>query len=76
MMKHLKLFESFNFSDGINPDLLTRDQFESLQRQSIHMRFSSKTTVGLTMNSRGTDININCASISGTYTLKAIVRAV
>jgi hypothetical protein len=58
-MKHLKLFESFNFSDGINPDILTREQFESLSRQSIHMRFSSKTTVGLTIKSRGTDININ-----------------
>ena len=58
-MKHLKLFETFNFSDGINPDILTREQFESLSRQSIHMRFSRETTVGLTMNVRKTDININ-----------------
>jgi hypothetical protein len=58
-MKHLKLFESFGFSREINPDILTREQFESLSRQSIHMRFSSKTTVGLTIKSRGTGININ-----------------
>ncbi len=51
-MKHLKLFESFNFSDGINPDILTREQFESLSRQSIHLRFGRETTVGLTMNVR------------------------
>jgi hypothetical protein len=58
-MKYLKLFESFGFSREINPDILTREQFESLSRQSIHMRFSSKTTIGLTMNVRKTDININ-----------------
>jgi hypothetical protein len=51
--------ETFGFSRGINPDILTREQFESLSRQSIHMRFSSKTTVGLTIKSRGTGININ-----------------
>jgi len=51
--------EAFGFSRGINPEILTREQFESLSRQSIHMRFSSKTTVGLTMNVRKTDININ-----------------
>jgi len=58
-MKYLKLFESFGFSREINPDILTREQFESLSRQSIHMRFSSKTTIGLTMNVRKTGININ-----------------
>ena len=58
-MKHLKLFESFDFSYGIIPDILTREQFESLSRQSIHMRFSRETTVGLTINVRKTDININ-----------------
>ena len=51
--------EAFGFSRGINPDILTREQFESLSRQSIHMRFSRETTVGLTMNVRKTDININ-----------------
>jgi len=53
------LDEAFGFSRDISPEMLTRQQFESLSRQSIHLRFSRETTVGLTMNVRKTDININ-----------------
>ena len=56
-MEYILLYEAF--STEFKPEMISTEEYQRVKKSGIHMRFSRETTVGLTMNVRKTDININ-----------------
>jgi hypothetical protein len=56
-MEYILLYEAF--STEFKPEMISTEEYQRVKKSGIHLSFSSKTTVRLTMNVRKTGININ-----------------